>query len=356
MKTLQFITLALLLLVPLLTVGQQRKLTVTIDERIELLTTVQLLSNYHWLTKADLDYKKDVYTVFDKFKNHQAVLFYKSISDRFYGYNPILLMCHYELPGFEKVGVFNPEDSIALNYKINKDTLDTFVRLLKDFYTTTDFHAFFIAHQQYYDSIAEPIVTEANRMDYTGIIENHYGQKNAAYKIVLSPLQMDAGFGPMIQSNNGNILYAIVGPDYNSGLLPIFDKDVIFQELVIHEFSHSFCNPLIDEFYNDLQQDSCLLKPIIKAQKEQGYGDWKTCLYEHFTRANEIILINLMYDKETAEDAYKKQVELEKWIYLKGLVPLLRDEYIKNRKKYKTLQKLMPKIVEYFNMEKKNCQ
>jgi len=130
----------------------------------------------------------------------------------------------------------------------------------------------------------------------------------------------------------------------------------LFQELILHEFSHSFCNPLIDQNYTALSKDSCLLQPILHEQEEQGYGTWKACLYEHWTRANEIILNRIIYGKETADSLLKKMTEEDKWIYLPGLVDLLDNEYLSNRNKYKTLKPFMPKVIAYFGVERSKCK
>ncbi len=331
--------------------AQQSRVNVGVDERVELLTTVQLLSGYEWLTKADLTYKKEVLTAFDKYKKHKAVAYYQTISPRFYGYQPLLLIGHYQLPTFQQVGMFTEQDQKELKYSAYKDTLETFVQLLKDFYVTSDFHSFFVAHKPYYDSISLPIARQVELHDYIGVMEAHFGASNAGYNIVLSPLQMDAGFGPMITTKNGNILYAVTGSNYNSGTFPIFDEDALFKELVIHEFCHSFCNPLVDSFYDQLERDSLLLMPILKEQQEQGYGNWKSCLYEHLTRANEIVLTGLIYGEEAANQQYKQQVEEDKWVYLTGLVPLVR-EYHDNRRLYTNQYMLMPKVVAYMDEEK----
>ncbi len=331
--------------------AQPARLLVGVDERIELLTTVQLLSGYKWLTQADLTYKKEILTAFDKYKDHEAVAYYRAISPRFYGYEPLLLLCHYELPEFKQTAAFTVQDFKELRLDKLGDTLQVFISLLKDFHVSSGFHKFFIAHKPYYDSIAIPIRQEAEKYGYVDTIEAHFGTRNVGYHAILSPLQMDAGFGPMVVTKEGNVLYAITGPAYNSGLFPIFDKDALFKELVIHEFCHSFCNTLIDSFYDELEKDSSLLKPILKSQREQGYGEWKTCLYEHLTRANEIVLNGKLYGEAIAEEIYKKQVEEDEWIYLVGLLPLIR-EYSARREQYANQYALMPKVVAYFHEQR----
>jgi hypothetical protein len=336
--------------------GKERKLQVLVDEGTELITTVQLLSGYKYLTPADIRYKKEVEERFKAFKDHRAVWMYRNMSGWFYGGGPLAFMAHYRLPDFRMVALFSAEDEAFYSYSERKDVLDDFLAQLRDFYEVSDFHSFFVSNKRFYDSIAAPIVAESKRVDYIGIMEKHFGQTQLGYRVVLSPIQMDAGFGPLVETDKGNILYSFVGPKYDSDSLPEFDKSSLFQELILHEFSHSFCNPLIDKNMDQLADDSCLLEPIRKDQVEQGYGTWKTCLYEHWTRANETVLNKTIYGQEVADSLLKKNIEEEKWIYLEGLVDLLEQGYQTRRNKYPTIEALMPQVTAYFENLAKSCR
>lgn len=43
------------------------------------------------------------------------------------------------------------------------------------------------------------------------------------------------------------------------------------------------------------------------------------------------------------------------WIYLEGIVPIIKDEYIKNRNKYKTQDEIMELVINYLEKEKEKC-
>lgn len=166
---------------------------------------------------------------------------------------------------------------------------------------------------------------------------------------------MMAVLAPQISTPKGAVLYAIVGPKYNSKEVPEFDIDNLLSEYVIHEFSHSFCNVLINKNMAELAKDSCLLSPILASQEEQGYGRWNTCLYEHLVRANEIVLTEKVFGKTKADEEYQDMIKKEQWIYLEGLVPIIH-QYTADRKKYKTENDIMPLIIAYFHDKAKNCK
>lgn len=355
MKQILFI-ITFLVLTQIAAMAQERKLQVHVDEKTELITTIQLLSGYRYLTEADIAYQKEVLTHFKRFQDHKAVKLYKTISSWFYGGAPLSFVSHYNFPDTKAIANFSAEDELTFSYTAKKDTLHLFLNLLVDFYKTSNFRAFYTSQQPFYAKISASVLKESHRVDYIGIMEKHFGRQQRAYKVILSPLQMDAGFGPMLETPKGNILYAFIGPRYDSKDMPVFDSEILFQELILHEFSHSFCNPLIDKNLKVLNADSCLLAPILKDQKSQGYGTWQTCLQEHWTRANEIVLNSIIYGQQVADTLLMKNIEEEKWIYLKGLVAILQKEYVTNRTQHPTLDTIMPKVIAYFNDETKNCR
>ena len=125
------------------------------------------------------------------------------------------------------------------------------------------------------------------------------------------------------------------------------------QNLVLHEFSHAFCNPLIDKYYNSFEKDTCLLNPIRKAIKQQGSNTCRDALFEFLTRANQIVLIQQLFGKEDADKVYNDYLN-QKWIYIKGLVPVIQ-KFQDNRNKYKTFEEIISEIIVYFDSEVYNC-
>jgi hypothetical protein len=331
------------------------RLQIKVDERIELITTIQLLSDYEYMAQGDIAYKNEVANTFAVFKDHDAVKYYKHLSQWFYGSAPLAFIVHYSLPAFQETVAFNAEDSIVLRYTEKKDSLQQFFKLLKDFYTRSNFHTFYTAHQSFYNDITAPVKAIADTKDFALVMEKHFGMASAGYHIVLSPLQMDAGFGHTLTIGKGDDQYAFVGPKNDSKGLPDFDNDVLFRDLVVHEFSHAFCNPLVDKFYTSIEKDSCLFAPVRKAMKAQGYSTWRACLYELLTRANEIVLNKIIYGKEDADKLYEQNID-DHWIYLEGLVPLIENEYLPKRTLYPTQEQLMPLVVTYFDAKAKECK
>lgn len=325
--------------------AQSRKpLSIRVDEKAELLLTVQYLSDYFLITKADLDYKKDLEEAFGAYREHPAVALFQSMSQSYFAFDkPIEFICHYSFPELE---VAVPFEENHLIYGKHQDTLDLFIRELKDFYRASSFHSFFEAQQPFYDSIAADVRSKLSGKDYVGILEAYYRAGQASYNVIVSPLLHEGGFGPRLKRADGSHdLYAFIGPAGNSGAFPQFNANYLALDLILHEFSHSFCNPLINDHYEQLGQFECLYEPIAEAMQKQGYGNWKTCLYEHLVRAAVVRMVHHTFGKEYGEALRKWEVEEGSFAHLDGILAVL-EAY--EGREGAAFDSIVPGLVDYF--------
>jgi Domain of unknown function (DUF4932) len=325
----------------------QSKLNIQVDEKFELLITVQFLSDYFLITKSDINYKNEILKEFESFKTHKAIELAKIIGNDFFVFDyPVIFFLHYSFPELKQVVPFENDD----RYFTYKDTLDLFVDALRDFYEVTNFHEFFVNHKTLYDRIITQAGSYTNGKNIPELLEEHYGVKNHSYNLILCPLMHDGGFGPAIQTKDAKDLYAFIGPESDSKGEPQFDTNV-FRKYVIHEFSHSFCNLIIDENYSRLAADSCLKDIILSQMKKQGYSDWRSILYEHLVRANEIFLLEEIYGESVSNSVFQDYVNERNFLYLDGLLSIIKN-YSGNRIKYPTEADIGPVICDYFDNQK----
>lgn len=340
-----------------LCLGQNKKLTVAVDERMELLRTVELLSSSPGTPCANTDYKRSVQLHFSKYKTHPVIPFIGAMlnSETYNSSSLVWYLYQCSFPDLQLLGKILEEDCQIENYQQHLDTLAQFRKLLKDFYSQSHFHQFFISNKNLYDSICMPMVKYLSQFKIIDTIEQQYGSKKIGYHIILSPLVHPGGFGIQVHKKNGDEIYGIAGPVFDSKTLPIFPPQLVFKNIIIHEFSHSFCNSIIHKNFALLNRDSCLADTITAMNEHMKLyygGDWETCLFEHLVRANEVVITKKVLGAEKSDNAYNEYYNDGKWILLKGLVPLIENEYLNNRKKYKTEEDLVQKIMEYLDEEK----
>ena len=350
--------LGLLLILTNSAFGQKKQLNIYTDERIELLNTIQYLSDYPILNQSDsLEYKKTIDKYFKNYKNHSAVILNKNISSTFFSFDrPINFILHYKLPEFELIKPFTENELTSLNASNSQDTLNLIVNEFKKFYAETKFNEFYKSNSKFYNKLKEPVIIELRKYDIVATLEDHYKIKNQSYNILVSPLLHEGGYAVDISIKGKHNLFAIIGPSYGkTNKLPVFDAKTILSQYTLHEMSHSFCNPIIDSNWNEFTKLDCLYKPIETAMKEQGYSEWKTCLYEHLVRANEIILSEIIFGKQRADEIKSEYVNNKKWIYLDDFISVIKNNYLANKQKYKSQNDIIPLIINKLEGRKKTA-
>jgi len=107
--------------------GQGTSLKIGVDERVELITALQLISKSSVITlsNADIAYAKEVTDKFGKYVNHPAVVSFDSVYNRYFNFEmPFQLILHYSLPGFKVIAPLSAtEFSPTRQYNKNADSL-----------------------------------------------------------------------------------------------------------------------------------------------------------------------------------------------------------------------------------------
>lgn len=106
------------------------------------------------------------------------------------------------------------------------------------------------------------------------------------FKVILGMLNGPASYGPRIKlSEKDEILYFVLGvwetdkqgdPQFSQRVLPT----------VVHEFCHSYCNPLVDKHTAELRDSAIkIFKRVRKAMSQMAYGNWQIMMRESLVRA-----------------------------------------------------------------------
>lgn len=324
--------------------SQGNRLTPIVDERAELLGVVFRLANADEYVNNTLpNYSKEIDAYFANFKNHDVVKFAQQVrAKRGVSYDAVMSMA---------INI-DITDSIRFLPNASIDNLDSrwgvknakiFLEFLNRFYRESNFHQFYQNHSELYSIAIDRFNYLLKKMDIPWF-DNFYGVKtNGAFNIILS-LTNWGNYGPKITYNDGHEnLYAIMGvSEVDSIGNPIFSESVF--EIIVHEFSHSFCNPLVDEHYSLLWREARrLYKENSELFNEQAYSDSKTVMYEMLVRA---CVIKYFQYKNESEKFINRLITYEKgngFLWIDKLVSWL-DIYLENKDKYPTLNSFIPVI------------
>ena len=321
-----------------------------VDERTELLSIVfRLVGATGYVNNDIADYAKDIDDYFAPFKGHEVVKFARELrKTREVSFGAIMSMAiNIEIK--DEIRFKDNLSESSLDEGWGKENSIAFLKLLNKFYTESKFHEFFMAHSVLYRTAENNFNKTVKPIDMDWF-QNFYGLKsNVSFNMVISLTNGGNYYGPKVQYKDGKQdFFSIIGSwETDSLKQPIYAKDL--GETIIHEFNHSFCNPLIDSFYNEMaRQSGKFFKQSLIKFNQQYYGNPKIILYEILVRA---CVIKYIQQNETDVEKIKHLISEEEnngFLWIENLVNLLSD-YEKNREKFLTLKEFMPEIVKLQN-------
>ncbi|MFN8256016.1 MAG: DUF4932 domain-containing protein [Bacteroidales bacterium] len=330
--------------------AQQNAMVPMVDERTELLSAVfRFAGADEYINNRLKSYTNELDSSFKAFKNSEVVQIAKQLRKKDgVSFDAVMsLAIHLEIT--DKISLKNNIKEESIDKRWNRKDIENFIVQLNRFYYQSKFHDFFIAHEELYNQAQKNFEEILRDVDFYWFPDFFGKSQNSNFNLVLSMLNGGSNYGPKIRYNDGSEdLYAIIGTWHLDSLgQPAYSKSTI--QLIIHEFNHSFCNPLIDKNFKTMEQNAIgFYKAESEILKEQAYGNARTMSYEILVRA---CVIKYYQQKNTPELKVRKLILDEKsrgFLWIEELVELLND-YIQNRHKYKALDDFMPEIVKLQN-------
>ncbi len=257
-----------------------------VDERTEFLSIVfRLAEAKEYMNNDVTNYAKDIDQYFESFKKHELITFVKAIREtNSIGFDAVMTMAiNLEL-----------NQSIKLKENLSDDSHDKrwgdhnaqFIDLLNRFYVDAKFHDFYVNHQSFYDKVAANFEETLKELDVQWL-EKFFGQApNGSTNLILSVSNGRNCYGPKtIYKSGQKDIYAIMGVEKTDSLgVPIYTNRLI--PFIIHELCHSYCNPIIDSHYNEMESTASKIHSLVSTKmEEQHYGSPQTMLKEMLVRA-----------------------------------------------------------------------
>jgi len=343
--------LAAILCSTVLSSFSQTTILAKVDERVELLSIVFRLAGANEYSKTFVQkYGIEIDNYFSRYKGDDLILFtQKIISKNKVGYDAVMSLALH-------ISIQN--GNISLNQHLDNQgidkrwgtNVDNYISLLNVFYNKSKFSQFYGEHKDLYAATEKKFKKNISHIDF-GWYKDFYGEDSKdSFKIVLILAAGESNYGQKIKNLTGQEeLYSILCTWETDSLgVPEYDLNEVLPT-TIHEYNHSYCNPLIDKYFSQLDNSANKCFKLVKNQMEyQAYGESIIMVYESFVRATSI-----MYFKNhgTSEKEIKQQIRREQingFIWSEELVNLL-STYEDERLKYSSLDSYMPNIVEKLN-------
>lgn len=319
-----------------------KKIKVTVDPRIELMTVVQYMVGYWPMSRLDITYATDVQEKFGNYWEHPVLRQYMTMWF-VYGFGndaPHDVMLHLSEPPELQVRI--PISKELIERAGGEKNLNDFLDFLRDYAKKTKFMDFFEDHKDFYKFHTEAVSQEIEKEDYVGLLEGYYGSSSNSYSLILATLLHEGGYGVDV----GGTMYAIIGPSRSVDREPVFSDPMYLSNLAFHEFGNSFISPLSSKIREEIKRCQKLIQPIQREMEQMAYPTWEICMNEHLIRA---ISLRILASKNGEEETNKKiQAEYHNYFVYLDYVLVLLDEYEQNRDLYPNFSDFYPKIQAMF--------
>ncbi len=333
---------------------QSTTVNVEVDPRVELMTVIFRLTGAEEFNSARTrsPYTDDVDKWFKSFRGHDAVQMAKKLrAELGIGYDTVATFALH-LTDCEKVEERVPFDPIPerLADRWNSAAARGFLPSIRAFAKDSNFAGFLAAHRAHYSEVEDRMQELLTRSLEVEWFNWFFGAREVGSFIVSPGLVVGPhNFGTGVRFGGGapEEIHPVIGAwKFDDEGVPLFD-DGVFQ-VIVHEFCHSWANPLVDAHWAELEKSGARLFPTMRAVMErQAYTTWKVVLYESLTRAATVRYL----EKHGGAAAVKENLEFDvkqHFTWIEGLAEKL-GEYEKDRARWPTLDSFMPEVAKFFD-------
>ncbi|MHC4211722.1 MAG: DUF4932 domain-containing protein, partial [Planctomycetota bacterium] len=295
-------------------------------------------------------YSDDVEAHFGPFRKHAVVATARRLrQERGVSYDAVMSMAVHlkDTPGLAERVPFEPHPA-RLDRRWRLDEARRFLDEARDFVRASDFNGFVAAHRDFHAAAAARLRARIEKRAYIDWFDQFFGDRpQARFRASVGLLNGGGNYGVGVRFADGSeeIAPVIGAYQFDNNGLPVFGKGI--EDTIVHELCHSYTNPLIDAFADDLEPYGKAIYPSRAAVMErQAYGNWKTMMYESLVRACTVRWV-LAHDGPAAA---QKTVDYNRgrgFTWTGNLAGLL-GEYERDRDEYPTLDTFMPQVVRFF--------
>jgi hypothetical protein len=352
---------------PVKNVANVGKITIEVDPRVELIGIVFRLAGSPEFNDGTLrPYAKAVERHFGDFDGHPVVKMAAQLrKTRLMSCDgPMSLAVH--IDSSYRLRKTLEEWPDTLDYRWEKQETAEFLEKLQQFAAETKFDEFFKAQGPIYEQGIRPcksileqnkVAKDQTRMEYVKFLIGDIGEWLSDFfgtedtgdlKLVLGFVNGFANYGPRFETGGTSEKYAIIGMrPFDPANTIIFLPQQI--ETVVHEFCHSFTNPVVDKYIGQLRPaGEKLFVNHQGSMRMGGYQKWESLMYETTVRACVASFIQRSIAHPGFMDYYLKYEVKRGFVWTEEMGDFLKT-YESNRDKYPTFESFFPEFVDFLN-------
>ncbi len=344
-KTKRFLLLLTLLSATVFTHAQ---IKVEVSETVELMAILSRTAEFReYCMDMGGQYTKDTEAWFASYKEHPTIAYYQDLHSEYgISYDAVMNMAINLAIDGNRVKFLSDKSSLERRWQ--NVEIDSFLVYLNRFYTDTRFHDFYMQHQAFYESVLQTYEQNVMQYFHQDWYPRFYGtEPTELFRVVIGFTNGGGNYGPSRQlPGQPKEVFAICGYYVDERTGKAYENGMNYASTLIHEFNHSFVNPLQNAYADQLTPiGEKLLKMSYRAMYSQAYRNASTIINESIVRA--AVIIYLQDNGFTAEQVKAEMYDQIgcSFHWMPELVSAMRY-YAKHRKRYKTLGDYYPEIIK----------
>lgn len=278
------------------------------------------------------------------YKSHPAVQILQEMQNRGFVFDapPTFIGYLGELPGLE---LKNEYSAYLIKRAGGRENLEKLRLALADLAARSNFMAFFSSWRMELRNIVG--ITRAS-CDVNGVVDwmnNFYGRGCGAYRSIVSPGMYGGNYGPTLPGPDGQpVATEIICALDTYSEVPAFPSGQDLERLLLHEWGHSFVNPTLGAFPEQVSRLTPLFAPVEEVMRKQAYGAVEVFLNEQVLRAATALAVR----ERHGDDAFRQNVKNNvSWgFYLTPFVVEQLDYYATHRDQFPTFREFAPYLLD----------
>ena len=286
---------------------------------------------------------------FASMKNHQAV----TLAKQYYQQG----VCYDAVTGYANQLVFDEDGEIifdpdylsgsnsSFDDRWSSQQKNNMLKAVNDFYKESNFHDRFVSTQTEQEQAIASFKNVCN-LDYTWF-DSYYGKNDkVSSRIILSFMIGNSNNGISLKRKDGTLLLTpVLGSLSQSNGGVRFNGDM---NLIVHEFSHPYCNPLIEENWSAISQKAeQVYSRVSSIMQNQAYSNAMTMMCETLVRSSAIRYM-ISHNQKNMVNMTLAYEEGNGFMMVRTLVNVL-EKREQEASKYPTLADFMPELIEAIN-------
>lgn len=328
--------------------------TVRVDPRIELTTIVFRMIGAGEYSECLLPgYAADIDRHFAPYRDHPALKLAASLRASHgiaFDAVPFLAIALTDPPALDERVVVGAKGEGLGDARWRGPHARQFIAALRQFAVDSRFDEFFAAHRTFYDSAATRMQRFMESQVRWPWFTAFFGEApTARFQAVPGMCNGGSNYGPRVLPTNGpEERYAILGMSrVDSAGFPVMHPGGL--PTVIHEFSHSFVNPMVARHRDAFRRpgEALLADSTVRAKMAaRDYAGWETVVNESLVRASVVRYLRATQGDSAARVELQSQASIG--FYWIGALDSALTEYEQSRATYPTLEQFTPRLAAVF--------